>query len=986
MGEGEIKSPHLPIAPSPDRVSGKPSPPPPLPHSPPRISGKPSPPRAEHATAEPMLTDFGLAKDVASETQVTRTGMTLGTPSYMSPEQAEGRLDDVDKRSDVYGLGATLYHMLTLRPPFEGTSAVEVIQKLLLRDPVPPRRVNRLVEKDLETICLKCLEKDPAGRYDGADELAQDLGRYLDGRPITARPVSVLENLLRRARRNRAATAILAALFLVLCIGAVLGPLGYRRWLRTAEERADAEEKKADADRDAETAELGLKKGRRVSAVLRAARTELKDVLLDLQTVYYANRSLADRKEAWNRSQERIADFEKTVPGDSASQAAWLALKGWLLWLGGSQQGAFELFKASRGKDMDVACGHLFEAAFYLSTYFINYPAPPLEATPAGLRFGAPWKEGQDVKEGLREFSSAMAEAEKASVWGETAAGDFRDVMAGFRSLQGGDLDEADRSLSQGLGVPELAFLEVELLIARAKTRYLAMRFDEALADLGRVLKRFETCQAAHHDSGMCGLGKGVVAEHEGRDPVPDYEKAIGSLATIVGITHSQYCVETCLGLLHLEVANVLRDRGKDPLPRIKQALGYLEARIRKEPADHGALGVLGKGLRAWVERNLARGEATEPLLERTVAVAKTAVSLVPEKAAVHDEEGMAWLVKTKVEVAAGVDPRPSAEAAVAAFTRAIELSPDRLETYRRRAETRCLLAGAEAKRGRNPEDHLRKAVEDTTEALRKVPDHHEAHITQGHALILLGRMLAGRGEDPIPWFRKAAEALRRGIQGNSRDFTARGNLGTAFQALGGALEARGEDPLPAFREAIEAYTESLKLNPTAIEPRLNRATLLCRVGEIVEGRGGDGEEDFRRALGECDEALKRNPDAPTAHATKSTAYFMMGRRLARRGGDPLPPYRKALDCCRENLRRSPRDGHGYHQMGIISLAMGSVLLYKGRGREEFEISRGAFMKAVEINPAAVDSWITLGQVHHCLGMLEGEGGDPEPHRKKALT
>jgi serine/threonine protein kinase len=110
---------------------------------------------------EPMLTDFGLAKDVESESMMTQSGMTLGTPQYMPPEQADGRLKDIDERSDVYSLGATLYEMLAFAPPFTGETVVNVIRMVLLDDPVSPRKRNRLVEKDLETICIKCLEKEP---------------------------------------------------------------------------------------------------------------------------------------------------------------------------------------------------------------------------------------------------------------------------------------------------------------------------------------------------------------------------------------------------------------------------------------------------------------------------------------------------------------------------------------------------------------------------------------------------------------------------------------------------------------------------------------------------------------------------------------------------------------------------------------------------------------------------------------------------------
>ncbi|MHC5037800.1 MAG: protein kinase domain-containing protein [Planctomycetota bacterium] len=168
---------------------------------------------------EPMLTDFGLAKDVESDSKMTRTGMTLGTPQYMPPEQADGRLKEVDARSDVYSLGATLYEMLTSTPPFTGTGVVNILCDILLNEPVPPRRRNPDVDRDLEVICLKCMEKKPADRYPTAKALADDLGRTLNRESILARPPSPLQRLKRWSQRQR--TALLAASSTLLLAGVV---------------------------------------------------------------------------------------------------------------------------------------------------------------------------------------------------------------------------------------------------------------------------------------------------------------------------------------------------------------------------------------------------------------------------------------------------------------------------------------------------------------------------------------------------------------------------------------------------------------------------------------------------------------------------------------------------------------------------------------------------------------------------------------------
>ncbi len=166
------------------------------------------------AKGAPHVTDFGLAKRVepgpgvtATGVELTPTGQVLGTPSDMPPEQAAGRTKEIGPRSDVYSLGAMRYCALTGRPPFQAASTLDTLVQILGRNPVPPRTLNASVPRDLETICLKCLDKAPQRRYASAQGLADDLGRFLEGKPIQARPVGRPARVLKWGRRRPAATA-----------------------------------------------------------------------------------------------------------------------------------------------------------------------------------------------------------------------------------------------------------------------------------------------------------------------------------------------------------------------------------------------------------------------------------------------------------------------------------------------------------------------------------------------------------------------------------------------------------------------------------------------------------------------------------------------------------------------------------------------------------------------------------------------------------
>ncbi|MBL8797822.1 MAG: protein kinase [Planctomycetia bacterium] len=187
------------------------------------------------------ITDFGLAKRLNGEPGAsalagqTQSGMILGTPSYMAPEQAAGKPREIGPPADVYALGAILYEMLTGKPPFSGATSLDTLLQVMANDPMPPSRAQPRVPRDLENICLKCLEKSPARRYATAAALGDDLRRFLNGLPINARSISFSHRAVKWARRRPEATLLAAVLLLVL------GWVGRAAWLHHRAER-DARE------------------------------------------------------------------------------------------------------------------------------------------------------------------------------------------------------------------------------------------------------------------------------------------------------------------------------------------------------------------------------------------------------------------------------------------------------------------------------------------------------------------------------------------------------------------------------------------------------------------------------------------------------------------------------------------------------------------------------------------------------------------------
>ena len=261
---------------------------------------------------EPHVTDFGLAKRTGGDSQLTQTGAIVGTPSYMAPEQAAPSKTPLTTAADVYSLGAILYEFLTGRPPFKGDSPLDTLMLVINKEAERPRSINHSADRDLETIALKCLEKDPERRYGSAEALAEDLDRWLNGRPILARPIGSAERIVKWAKR-RPAIAALAVAIAAITLAGIAGVVW--QWRVAVAERARTAEaliqvaqeaKAAEAARDREAAQrAAAEAAKNQEAIARQAADEQKAVAVSAldaaeRSAYFNNISLADHEWAAN--------------------------------------------------------------------------------------------------------------------------------------------------------------------------------------------------------------------------------------------------------------------------------------------------------------------------------------------------------------------------------------------------------------------------------------------------------------------------------------------------------------------------------------------------------------------------------------------------------------------------------------------------------------------------------------------------------------
>jgi serine/threonine-protein kinase len=366
----------------------------------------------------PKITDFGLAKRLEEESSVqTQSGTILGTPSYMAPEQARGDVRLVGPPSDGYALGAMLYALLTGRPPFQGSTPMDTVLKVTRDEAVPPTRLRPDIPADLETICLKCLQKEPEKRYSNCFELAEDLHRYLTGEPIKARPVGPAERLWRWCRRNPWLAALEAAVIVLAVVSTIAAFVVYGQKQEVVRQEAIAKEQEgiakanaiaeARARAEAERKEAEAQSARKLAQEQRKlALDALKSMVNDVQAELKGQAAMQGLRQKLlttaSANLQKVADsMEKNAHLREISMAvAYMEMGGLLKELGKSREafhqyelmdqilvGLAEANQDSPDRDkyqLNVAVGHTLKGD--MSLVLLNESAPALQYYREALR------------------------------------------------------------------------------------------------------------------------------------------------------------------------------------------------------------------------------------------------------------------------------------------------------------------------------------------------------------------------------------------------------------------------------------------------------------------------------------------------------------------------------------------------------------------------------------------------------------------------
>ncbi|HSL16810.1 MAG TPA: protein kinase [Methylomirabilota bacterium] len=751
----------------------------------------------------PYVVDFGIARD-AAEPGMTVSGDLLGSPAFMAPEQARGALY-VDRRTDVYGLGATLYSVLTGQVPFRGETAFDTLMKVQLDEPEPPRNLDPSIPLDLDSIVLKALDKEPRHRYQSAKELADDLDRFLDGRPVIARPIGPGRRLVKWVARHRTLAASLAVLLL-----SVVTAVGYG--LAAAAEARQ---------RQRLTLLFGTE-AQRLDAMMRVAH------LLPLHDTTPDRERIRGRMD-WIREQQRDVRGEARAPG-------WYALGRGHLVLGELAPARELLGKAwdagFRSPDVAYAYG------LTLGMIYRNEAARLGEIRDPELREARRGEIQRTYRDPAVELLEAATDVE----------GQEPTYVAGLLALFEGEHEQAIELARKTTAAAPFRYEAWQLQgeAAVMMVQQSAGRGDQAAAEAFTAIAEegfTEAVRLARSDpdaySGLCtlwGMVMGMRLYGGGGDIATPLAEAVAAcdqaLVADPGRTEERRNKAIC----YRQMAELAIRTGEDPGDWLERARTSIREVLEIDPNDAGAYIDLSDsysiGVVWWT--GLDRADRSVPpatVLEwsgLSVANARSAVQIDPESVGAHRALGTASMMRTELLVEAGLDPRESMAAAEAAFTRASELDPDALFVINNHAWALYQRGKYELLSGGDPDQALRACQRIAERAVAIKHNHVTALNALGQARLLQARFLQSGGHDPTAVLDGARTTFEDILKINPEWAIGRAGLFSVLAVRADHVASSGGDASDLIGQGLATGAELYALPTVAKDVRWDYANLLA--------------------------------------------------------------------------------------------------------------------------------------------------------------
>lgn len=797
----------------------------------------------------PYVLDFGIARATEAP-HVTMTGAVLGTPNYMSPEQAAGNVCGVDHRSDIYGLGATLYDLLTGQPPHAAATPLEVMIRKIEDDAPRPRVLNPAIPRDIETIVLKCLERERERRYASAAAFAEDLRRFLDGEPILAARPSWSYRFMKRLQKNK----LLAGVFLTALLATtILAALIY-------ETKRKAEIQSA----------LSYQYGQRVKEMEGIIHTAY---LLPLHDVSRAEQVVREQLKWIEQEMERAGDLA-AVPGHYALGRGHLVLHEYeeaekhleIAWHGGfnAPEVAYSLGHAKGA----LYVSRLMELDRYLTAEAKEAARKKIEReyrTPA-LNY---LRAATQCKTETVEYLAALIafyenhwdlalkralEAEKSSLYpfeAQKLRGYIHLAMATEMSSSGktngamselrlaeevfADASQAVRSdpeIYEGLCMARyrVLLLEMDLGVPPQRT------FSDVMDACGMCLEANPDDVVAYRTESAAYLRLAMDAYFHGRDPIEGWERSAKLSARSLAIQPNDALSYQGIGNVYLMRGQYEADHGLDPRPSYEKAIRNYEKTVQLRPGQDSAYDSMGLVYWLYGQYELYRGGDPRDLLAQSMSALEKATQHSPTNFNAYNNLGFAYLIRAQWEMDTGKDPAESFKIALPFFRKALQIRSDFSYAYINLGSASTLNAAHLMSHGQSPVAALDEAIQDFLAAVGLNPDSAYTYSDLSMACVQRAKYELSQGRDPAAWLAQAAQYSEQATRLNPEypDFYV--NKGDAilvecrFEGLSGrSPSACAAAATAAFRRALAIKADSVEACRGLVETQLERALWAAR-------------------------------------------------------------------------------------------------------------------------------------------------------------
>jgi serine/threonine-protein kinase len=807
--------------------------------------------RAPDGELRPYVMDFGVARDWMGS--ATLTGAVVGTPHYMAPEQAQGEGAQLDRRADVYSLGATLYALLTHRPPIEGANALAVLLRVCADEPVRPGAIDPDVPADLEAIVMRCLEKERAARYDSARALADDLARFLAGEPVVARASAGVRywvvKWLRRRWRLVAGVAVAAALVAIA--------LGF-----AVRERLQA----------ARGAELARRFTERVEWIESMARYAALAPAHDLRPDRARLRAAIDALAAEIRDGGELAEG----PGRYALGRGHLAL-------GDDRQAAAELTAAwDRGYReprvaymLALAEGRLYQQALR-----------EIERLPGAQRD----EQRQAIQHRYRDPALTHL---RGSQGADVPSLDYVAALIAYYEERYDDaLRHLDAIGGQGLAwFYEALLLRGEILGARAMARRATASPEQTAADFAAGRRALAEASAIGRSDLAVHVAQGELEQSALRleiygagEIAASFQAGIAAADRALAIAPDDLAALTLRVGLRCKVAEYRGDRGEDVTELLTGAVADARRAVQLSPSDPTAKLVLVEAYWQWGEFRQGRGEDPDTQLRAALEVADS-IAAGEWTYKTHVLVGLIDTVWADYQDLTGQDAEHHRTQAIDAYTRALRLNDRGTDAwqnlginYKRRAQRR---------HGLDAEADLARALEALERGRALDPRSYVPAFSEGEVYALLAERKQARGIDPAPDRARAIEMYRKGLTINPQvPHLYNGISIVQVQAARDAM-AHGRDPTGLLGQAYDAAAQAIAVAPQQGFGYNNLGdVLLCRAA-FERAQGRDPRPAAREAIPAFIQALDRISDEPLFLLNLGEIHSMVAAYALDQARDP---------------------------------------------------------------------------------------------------